>query len=89
MIKIEANKCGIKASIKGSLNDLMAESILIVRNVWESIKAQNEDAADEFAFMVSKAFTDGIAFCEDEEIGKKCLESGFYIQACPIPQLYN
>lgn len=68
MINAKVDGAKVSLSIKGSLRDLMAESLLMMRNIYERINDVDADSGKEFSFCVTKAFKDGIVFIDEDEL---------------------
>ena len=76
MIKYESNNGnGTNLEVRGSLKYITAEVALFVRHVWEGFTEKDSDAGDLFKELITKAFTDGIIFASEEEIGKLAEEA--------------
>ena len=68
MLKLETKNGEIRGIIKGSLDELAADTICLVRYVWSSIKETDEESADLFKYYIEKSLNDGVMFCGDDEI---------------------
>lgn len=68
MIKLESKKGEVYGIVKGSLNELAADAICLVRHVWSSIKETDEESADLFKYYIEESLNDGVMFCGDDEV---------------------
>ena len=72
MTNIKSKESCVIGYVDGSLNELMVDTIMIVRHVYQAVENQSEEAAKDFERCIKIAFDDGVPFCKDEKLGDIC-----------------
>lgn len=76
MLKLVVEKDAVSGMVKGSLNEICADTAMIIHHVWNTIKTQDKESADEYASMVKRAVSDNVCFYDNaEDLAKKVDES--------------
>ncbi len=75
MIKFEHSDSVTSLEINGSGKELVAEIVLEIKVIYESIREQSVQGAEMFKQLISKAITEGLPFMDDDEIDKKAEEA--------------
>lgn len=70
MIKAKVDGPKVEMAIKGSLNDICSETLMIVRNIWESIAKQDEEFGEHYKELIERAFEEKVAFADHEEMAE-------------------
>lgn len=73
MIDVKTKDGNTTMSINGSMRDLVADVIVIMRSVRNAIAEQNEESAKEFEWLIKKSFAENILFANEDEM-KSVLE---------------
>ena len=68
MLKLKSKNGEVYGVVKGRLNELAADTICLVRHVWNSIKEADEESADLFKYYIEESLNDGVMFCGDDEV---------------------
>lgn len=66
MIKIEVNKGEVDSYINGSLSEICADCITVIHAVYNQIKAEDEESAEEFKHIMSKHMS--LSFNTEDEV---------------------
>lgn len=72
MIKVECREGHMTGMANGSLQEITADTIMIIHRMWEFFKGQEDGSADVYKTMLEMAFEDGICFFDDEDVLKTC-----------------
>lgn len=73
MINVKTKDGETTMHIHGSMRDLVADTIVITRNVRNAIAEQDKDSANEFEYLIKKSFAENIPFANEDEL-KDALE---------------
>jgi len=70
MIKVKIDGHKVEMALKGSLNDICSETLMIVRSVWESIARQDAESGEQYKTLIERAFEEKVAFANHEELAE-------------------
>lgn len=68
MINVKTKDGETTMHIHGSMRDLVADTIVITRNVRNAIAEQDKDSANEFEYLIKKSFAENIPFVNEDEM---------------------
>lgn len=62
MIKFETNNGQTSAEVNGTLVDIMADTIVAIRAIYDTLKQHNKDKAEMFKKVITRQVAQGIPF---------------------------
>jgi hypothetical protein len=73
MIDVHFDEGRCKLSVKGSTTTLCADTIMIIKNIYEGMREQDPESAESYKTTISKNIED--AFVSDEELHNHIVEN--------------